>query len=629
MESFIVEVEDLFKMDTTRSKGEQNFNSNMTHFRIPLYQREYKWSPDRVKVLLDDINRQKKLLGIIWLHEKKQEKIYEIIDGQQRVTTLLFCLVILHNLFVDCSLEQKTIMEIIHPRDRYVLENESFGEDYIKKNNGELCIEIQNDIYFQEEHIKNILETIKAVLEKNTYKEHFLDNLLKCQFVVIVNNDTIGSFQDAAEQIFLDINEKTEELDSEDIFKGHCFKNFANHNIDTIREDWIDVKKCGMKFCNAFMSKSSEGMKKFLYHYLLIRESPKVTPELTLDGKHYLFGKNATETHNLLRDICSRTNSILELYENIKKDDYIFEDLCVDAVQHRNDKELNTCRILCRELLEYKSVEYSKFPFYCLVYALRTNESLCEKTHVRDFCQIINDLYIYMFLFAYDSGRKKKEDLDYTVRDALKSADYENIVRLIRETTGNLRKSYVKQCTLKPDIKIFKRLAFYYSIMDFYDKNKMSQTQIYLDKPVSDSSDTLEHFIIPKKNGIQWKRSDGTFFKFKVDTEELKACKKCTINYLLLPKYMNGDIDNFDVVRKIADIKEEYRGKNLPNHISIYIKTIEGIPEYQELQKLKSDNEQDTSVIESKYMEFLNAYFSDDNQSKILTELAKKIKEVF
>lgn len=626
MKSFIVTVEDLFKMDSTKSTGQQDFNPKMTHFKIPLYQREYKWSPDRVKELIGDIKTQKKLLGIILLDENQSDKVYEIIDGQQRVTTLLFLFLMLYNL-AD-FLEKLTIMEIIHPENRYVLKNESFGENYIVENDGKLSVEIQNDIYFQRERIQEILETIKEVLE-DTDRNKLLNNLLKCQFVVIINNDTIGSFQDAAEQIFLDINEKTEALDSEDIFKGHCFKNFANHNIDTIREDWINVKKCGMRFCNTFMSKSSKSMKNFLYHYLLIRESPKVTSELTLDGKHYLFGKNATETHNLLQDICSRTNNILELYENVKKNDYIFEDLCVDAVQHRNDKELNTCRILCRELLEYKNVEYSKFPFYCLIYALKTNESLREKMHVRDFCQIINDLYIYMFLFAYDANNKKKEDIDYAVRDALKSSDYENIVRSIREATGNLRKRYVKQCTMKPNIKIFKRLAFYYSIMDFYDKNKMCQTQIYLDKPGSDSSDTLEHFIIPKKNGIQWKRNDGTFFKFKVDTEELKACKKCTINYLLLPKYMNGDIDNFDVVQKIADIKEGYRGKNLPNHISIYINSIEGMPEYQELQKLKSDNEQDTSVIESKYMEFLNAYFSDDTQSKILTELAKKIKEIF
>ena len=56
--------------------------------------------------------------------------------------------------------------------------------------------------------------------------------------VVIINEDAAGAFQDPVEQIFLDINEKSQGLDSEDIFKGYCFKNFGGRNIEVLKKDW-------------------------------------------------------------------------------------------------------------------------------------------------------------------------------------------------------------------------------------------------------------------------------------------------------------------------------------------------------------------------------------------------------
>lgn len=68
---------------------------------IPDYQRPYKWSEVNVQQLLDDIsqsmNSGKKLyrIGSVILHDNLEEQRLDIVDGQQRLTTialLLYCL---------------------------------------------------------------------------------------------------------------------------------------------------------------------------------------------------------------------------------------------------------------------------------------------------------------------------------------------------------------------------------------------------------------------------------------------------------------------------------------------------------------------------------------------------------
>ena len=69
-----------------------------SYFQIPDYQRGYAWEEKQVQALLDDI---KYLMGSQYIHytgtivAKKNESFYEIVDGQQRLTTLI---IIIHGL---------------------------------------------------------------------------------------------------------------------------------------------------------------------------------------------------------------------------------------------------------------------------------------------------------------------------------------------------------------------------------------------------------------------------------------------------------------------------------------------------------------------------------------------------
>ena len=63
-------------------------------FTVPLYQREYSWTLDQVSDLYYDIlgaEGESHFLGSLLLYKNQDySKKTEIVDGQQRVTTLLF-----------------------------------------------------------------------------------------------------------------------------------------------------------------------------------------------------------------------------------------------------------------------------------------------------------------------------------------------------------------------------------------------------------------------------------------------------------------------------------------------------------------------------------------------------------
>ena len=89
----------------TTSSGEteiSNLFSGDLVFSIPYFQRPYKWRAERLKQLERDILRivddptDMHFLGALIIHGRKsnpsEPDVYDVIDGQQRITTLFIYL---------------------------------------------------------------------------------------------------------------------------------------------------------------------------------------------------------------------------------------------------------------------------------------------------------------------------------------------------------------------------------------------------------------------------------------------------------------------------------------------------------------------------------------------------------
>lgn len=131
-------------MSITKSQTEKIgaiFNGN--RFIIPTYQRKYSWTDVERKALWQDIEESLKdnmnhFVGTLSFKENKSiglstDTIYEIIDGQQRITTIFILLKVLINKIEDSSIRQSQLSTFIGTKDYLKLQPLGEDGDFLKK----------------------------------------------------------------------------------------------------------------------------------------------------------------------------------------------------------------------------------------------------------------------------------------------------------------------------------------------------------------------------------------------------------------------------------------------------------------------------------------------------------------
>jgi len=93
------------------------FDSSQKHFVIPVYQRAYSWVIDEWTVFLNDLTEQIKgnnnyFFGNILLETVRKDIEYEIIDGQQRLTTLTIFFRSLIDVFSERQIKEKIEIDL-------------------------------------------------------------------------------------------------------------------------------------------------------------------------------------------------------------------------------------------------------------------------------------------------------------------------------------------------------------------------------------------------------------------------------------------------------------------------------------------------------------------------------------
>ena len=104
-------------IDFTKQTLELCFASNV--YVVPDYQREYVWEEQNVKPLLDDIIQAfnfdpQKLYFVGTIVVNIGPDRYEVIDGQQRLTTFFIMLCALRKLYEDNDLDSTIIQNLLY-----------------------------------------------------------------------------------------------------------------------------------------------------------------------------------------------------------------------------------------------------------------------------------------------------------------------------------------------------------------------------------------------------------------------------------------------------------------------------------------------------------------------------------
>lgn len=306
---------------------------NVEYYNIPHYQRGYKWESKNVEKLLDDIKLFKEGEGKFYCVQNitviKKDNYYNVIDGQQRLTTLTILLSYLdHKSMVHNKVRfpENSIRKFTNKILNEIITNETsnFYDQFDKWQSFLECYpeyDLQ-DIY----HIFEVAVSVKKWFEReisnreSNFKVLFIDKLLNN--VKIILNEVEGS--QSEEKIFGNLNSKRIPLDGSDLVRAILITRVAREeakeeadlkNIIFVNERRI---KLGWELdqINAWWSKKD--VKNYFKRFIKIKSE--------------MIGDN-----NLFNEILYPINNLYLLYAEIQNKSV----LDLDLIENQNSNTIS------------------------------------------------------------------------------------------------------------------------------------------------------------------------------------------------------------------------------------------------------------------------------------------------
>ncbi|MBP6125124.1 MAG: DUF262 domain-containing protein [Leptotrichiaceae bacterium] len=359
---------------------------------IPEYQRSYAWTEDQVITLFDDLveytnnqNESSYFLGCIvsFTNENKEQ---EIIDGQQRITTLFLLLRAIHKklLKMSDSKERDNFIRQIEPAIWII--NELTGEaDYstvlieskvlesgynqILENilkTGETRKDYSDRYSINYNLIMKLLDDYASNEPLNFYR--FIHNILNKTIVFPIKADT----QETALTIFSTLNDRGLPLSDADIFKAKIYNKLDEKSKKTFIDKWKSIS------LRAEMA--NESIQKLFYYYMFYLRATENDKTTTTPGLRKYYSSNSFEKlfdDNLMNNL----DNILEFWE------------VVNCREDKNDSWTRNIKILSvLDMLTSYPNEFWKYPV--IIYYLKNKNN---NDFERNFLSFLRKLFVNLF----------------------------------------------------------------------------------------------------------------------------------------------------------------------------------------------------------------------------------------
>ena len=247
-------------------------------FTVPLYQREYSWNLEQVSDLYYDIYDSEDdghFLGSLLLFQTDNLKKMEIVDGQQRMTTLFL---LLFSILKSLNGSDKTkaierinsLLFVIDPndlsndvssseprletgkRDKYLFKSIIRNEDFNAHKDG------------RKRSHKNLTNTLEFFNQKisEIVRDQGLNGLTKFTEKVIKSEFIVMTAEKQSDKLLLfkTINARGLELTQGDLIKNELCRNIIPYELDEAIDNWDEIR--------SRIERNNGNLDVFLFHYL-------------------------------------------------------------------------------------------------------------------------------------------------------------------------------------------------------------------------------------------------------------------------------------------------------------------------------------------------------------------------
>ncbi|UCJ18222.1 DUF262 domain-containing HNH endonuclease family protein [Pseudomonas sp. MM211] len=240
-------------------------------YEIPPYQRPYSWKVENVQQLLEDVweayenSDEEYFIGSLITIEIEKGKRYEVVDGQQRLTTLNLILARLRD-HIEDSAAKAVLGKRVLPRNELTGETEtprlllrrkdqSFFRRHVLDSQPFPLPAERSKLNAPQQRIIENLEAIDSFLgQKGQQKlKLFANYLLMKVYVVFVKTESLKS----AYRLFNVLNARGMSLSNADLIKNTLFSELGSQqNLSSELEDrWLELEEIvGIELLDGFLS---------------------------------------------------------------------------------------------------------------------------------------------------------------------------------------------------------------------------------------------------------------------------------------------------------------------------------------------------------------------------------------
>ncbi len=520
-------------------------------YSVPVYQRPYSWSEKEIKKLLDDIflifdnkdNLQNEelilFMGTLFLKVGKnignKYTEYEIVDGQQRITTFTLILMVMLNYFYQKEIEADEIRKIENffwkkddsrKRDKekraltlgsveQKILNELFNQLYDKKDLMKFIEDRQNNFEIDEitkNLLKNIVFINKFFKEKYSSEdssEKYLDFFdffeTNIRFIAIkVNVNLMKLFS-----IFESINAKGKKLEEIDLIKNYIFQNIKEEDYKEYLEKWgnliIETSDNLMDYIIVYVRANMS----YYRNNIKLENFKKIIEE---DAKNYYQTTENDETIKKFIDDLSKNSIYYKvLYEKaLPKDilEKISKKILAFFEMNRIMEYSHTKALYFKLLTLYKENKISEEIFFNIVVEafkfILTYQSIGSRESKRTigiFVDVQNKIYNFL----------NKNDFQKNIEIEIKNIFYREIKKQIIDNES-LSKSIIASATYHKYPKVIKILLTY---LEAYGEKGLDYDKFYT---LLNSIENLQlDHILPQNP-----KKDDNNFSYYIENEKVE-----------------------------------------------------------------------------------------------------------